>query len=112
MIDYITQINLQYNHENFNLFVGVIYAFNIYIHYLQTKMMKNIIYGVGSNSNDLNRYCAYQNCQKEIIYNKLKTHTNDPSISRRMKYAQRIRSNTVSQYTKIANFADSSFTPN
>jgi len=48
------------------------------------------MYGGNSKSNDLDKYCAYQNCQKQVQYNKLKTGVNDPSITRRMKFARRI----------------------
>ena len=52
--------------------------------------MKSIMYGE-SKSNDLEKYCAYQKCQKNVEYNKLKTGMNDPSISCRMRQAQYIR---------------------
>ena len=52
-------------------------------------MMRNVMYG--ANSNDLQKYCEYQNCQKQIIYSKVKTGGNDPSVSKRMKYAQYVR---------------------
>ena len=69
-------------------------------------MMKNIIYGVGSNSNDLQKYCDYHNCQKNILYKKLKTGGNDPSVSCRMKYAKRIDSvSTLGKCTKILDIA-------
>ena len=49
-------------------------------------MMRNVMYG--AKSNDLQKYCEYQNCQKQVLYNKLKTGGNDASISKRMRYAQ------------------------
>jgi hypothetical protein len=51
-------------------------------------MMRNVMYG--AKSNDLQKYCAYQNCQKQVLYKKLKTGGNDVSISRRMRYAQTV----------------------
>ena len=53
------------------------------------KMMRNIIYG--GKSNDLQKYCKWANCQKQIEYNELKTGENDPSISQKMKYARYVR---------------------
>ena len=49
-------------------------------------MMRNVMYG--ARSNDLQKYCEYQNCQKQVLYKKLKTGGNDASISKRMRYAQ------------------------
>ena len=64
-------------------------------------MMKSIMYGA-SKSNDLEKYCAYQKCQKNVGYNKLKTSTNDPSVSCRMRQAQYIKSvSTVGKCTKL-----------
>ena len=50
-------------------------------------MMRNVMY----NTNDINKYCAYAKCQKSIEYSKLKTASNDPSISQKMKYANYVR---------------------
>lgn len=57
------------------------------------KMMRSVMYG--AKSNDLQKYCEYQNCQKRVLYNKLKTGGNDASISSRMKYSQYVN-NAVS----------------
>lgn len=54
--------------------------------------MRNIMYG--SKSNDLEKYCAYANCQKQVTYNKLKTGSNDPSISQKVRYAKYVRGPT------------------
>jgi len=63
--------------------------------------MKSIMYGA-SKSNDLEKYCAYQKCQKSVSYNQLKTSTNDPSISCRMRQAQYIKSvSNVGKCTKL-----------
>ena len=51
-------------------------------------MMRNVMYG--AKSNDLQKYCEYQNCQKQVLYKKLKTGGNDASISCRMRYAQTV----------------------
>ena len=51
-------------------------------------MMQNVMYG--ARCNDLQKYCAYQNCQKQVLYKKLKTGGNDVSISRRMRYSQTV----------------------
>lgn len=51
-------------------------------------MMRNVMYG--ARSNDLQKYCEYQSCQKQVLYNKLKTGGNDASISKRMRYAQTV----------------------
>ena len=45
----------------------------------------------GARSNDLQKYCEYQNCQKQVIYSRVKTGGNDPSINKRMQYAQYVR---------------------
>ena len=39
---------------------------------------------------NMQRHCANQVCQKQVLYNKLKTGGNDASISCRMKYAQTV----------------------
>lgn len=52
-------------------------------------MMRNLMYG--SKSNDLQKYCEYQNCQKQVVYSQVKTGGNDPSISKRMRYSQYVR---------------------
>jgi hypothetical protein len=65
-------------------------------------MMKNILYGGASKSNDLEKYCAYQKCQKNVLYNNLKTSTNDTSMSCRMRQAQYIKSaSTVGKCNKL-----------
>jgi hypothetical protein len=51
-------------------------------------MMRNVMYG---KSNDLTKYCEYAKCQKQIIYEKVKTSTNDPSVTKRVQYAQYTR---------------------
>jgi hypothetical protein len=40
---------------------------------------------------DLQKYCETANCKKQISYNQLKTASNDPSISKRMRYAQYVK---------------------
>ena len=67
--------------------------------------MRNIMYG--ANSNDLQKYCAYQRCKRQIEYNQVKTSTNDPSISSRMKFARYVsNSNRVGKCTKnLGNFS-------
>jgi hypothetical protein len=55
-------------------------------------MMRSILYG--PSSNDLAKYCAYANCQKQITYNRLKTGANDPSISQKALYAKYVRGPT------------------
>ena len=44
-----------------------------------------------SKSNDLQKYCAFQNCQKQVVYSQVKTGGNDPTISQKMKYARYVR---------------------
>lgn len=34
------------------------------------------------------QYCQNKQCEKVIGYNKLKTSSNDPSISKKMRYSQ------------------------
>jgi hypothetical protein len=46
--------------------------------------MRNIMY----NTNDINRFCAYAKCQKQVDYVKVKTGSNDPGISQKMRYSQ------------------------
>ncbi len=60
------------------------------VHHIENefKMMRSVMYW--KNSNDLQKYCAYQNCQKQVLYKNLKTGGNDTSISCRMKYAQTV----------------------
>jgi hypothetical protein len=50
-------------------------------------MMRSILY----NSNDLQKYCAYANCQRQIDYVKLNTSTNTPNQSQKMRYAKYIQ---------------------
>ena len=52
-------------------------------------MMRSIMYG--AKSNDLEKYCQYQNCQKQVQYNQLKTGRNDVSITCRMKYSKYVK---------------------
>ena len=55
-----------------------------------------------SRSNDLQKYCELANCQNQVTYNQLKTGTNDPSISKRMRYSQYIKSaSSVGKCSKI-----------
>ena len=49
--------------------------------------MRNIMY----NTNDITKYCTYAKCQKQVEYNKVKTASNDPSMSQKMRYAQYLR---------------------
>ena len=51
-------------------------------------MMRNVMYG---GLNDLTKYCEYAKCQKQITYEKVKTSTNDPSMTKRAQYAQYVR---------------------
>jgi len=37
--------------------------------------------------NDIDKYCACKNAEKAALYNKLVTGGNDPTISKKMKYA-------------------------
>lgn len=67
-------------------------------------MMRSVMYW--KNSNDLQKYCAYKNCQKQVLYKNLKTGGNDASISSRMRYAQKINiavSGAGGMCTKILN---------
>jgi hypothetical protein len=50
----------------------------------------------GTRSNDLQKYCEQQKCQKQVQYNKIKTSTNDVTINCRMKYAQYVNAATGS----------------
>ena len=59
------------------------------VEYYIGKMMRSIMYG--ANSNNLEKYCQYQNCQKQVIYNKLNTSSNNVSITRRMKYSRYVK---------------------
>ena len=43
------------------------------------------------NMNNLITYCNEKTCEKNILYNKLKTGTNDPSLSKAMQYSQYLR---------------------
>ena len=58
--------------------------------------MRSIMY----NSNDINKYCAYANCQRKIDYVKINTSTNTPNQSQKMKYSQYISQRRVT-CTKI-----------
>jgi hypothetical protein len=50
--------------------------------------------------NNIIKYCQNQKvCQSTVGYNKLVTSTNDPSISTRMRYSQRVNLNTKSTIT-------------
>jgi len=49
--------------------------------------MRSILY----NSNDIQKYCAYANCQKQIDYVKLDTPTNQTKESQKMRYAKYIK---------------------
>ncbi len=40
---------------------------------------------------DINRFCMFANCQRQIEYNKVKTSFNDPGISQKMRYSQYLR---------------------
>jgi hypothetical protein len=46
--------------------------------------------------NDITKYCACISAQKAAEYKQLKTGGNDPSISQRMRYSQRINSEKFS----------------
>ena len=62
--------------------------------------MTKIMYG--AKSNDLQKYCEWANCQKQVTYNRLKTSSNDPSVSKRMRYSQYVNSaSSVGKCTKI-----------
>ena len=64
-------------------------------------MMRSVMYG-DSKSKDLEKYCAYQKCQKNVLYNKINTSTNNVSVTCRMKHAQYIKSvSNVGKCTKI-----------
>lgn len=47
--------------------------------------------GIMQQTNNLDKYCAYANCARQVEYTKLKTSTNDTSISQKMRYAQYLR---------------------
>ena len=40
---------------------------------------------------DIQKFCSYATCQRQIEYNKVKTAHNDPGISQKMRYSQYIR---------------------
>ena len=44
-----------------------------------------------SSMNNIITYCNAKTCEKNIEYNKLKTGTNDPSLSKAMRYSQYLR---------------------
>jgi len=59
----------------------------------------------GARSNDLQKYCAYQNCIKQIEYSRLKTSTNDTSVTKRTRFAQYVSgANRVGKCTKKINW--------
>jgi hypothetical protein len=50
--------------------------------------------------NNIMKMCQNQKtCQGVVGYNKIVTSTNDPSISTRMRYSQRVNSNTKKTIT-------------
>jgi len=48
-----------------------------------------------SKTNDIEKYCAYSKACKKAEYAKLKTATNDPNISQKMRYSQYLRQSGV-----------------
>ena len=55
-------------------------------------------------SNDLVKYCACKSTMKTVLYNKLKTGVNDPSITKRMRYSHIINSRQSSANTNNYSF--------
>jgi hypothetical protein len=63
------------------------------------------MYGA-SKSNNLDKYCDYQKCKKNVGYNKINTSTNSVTISCRMRQAQYIKSvSTVGKCNKLLDSA-------
>lgn len=56
------------------------------------------------NSNDLVKYCQCQSSLKLVMYNKLKTGANDPSISNRMRYSQIVKNGKRSSNAGYSNY--------
>jgi hypothetical protein len=57
--------------------------------------------------NTIMQYCQNKQCEKVIGYNKLKTASNDPSISKKMRYSQYVNQTpyrTVSYTTFTATY--------
>ena len=54
-------------------------------------------------TNDITKYCCCARAQQSIEYKNLKTGVNDPSISQRMRYSQRINSERFSSVSSKNN---------
>ena len=54
-------------------------------------------------TNDIKKYCCCARAQQAIEYKNLKTGVNDPSISQRMRYSQRINSERFSSVSSKNN---------
>ena len=49
--------------------------------------------------NDIVKFCNKRNCEKSVLYNKLKTGGNDPNISSKMACSYRIQTYSRSRST-------------
>jgi len=42
-------------------------------------------------TNDIDKYCSLAKCNNQVAYNQLKTSTNNPNISQKMRYSEYLR---------------------
>lgn len=42
-------------------------------------------------TNDIEKYCTLAKCNQQVEYNKIKTGTNDPKLSQKMRYSEYLR---------------------
>ena len=42
-------------------------------------------------TNDIDKYCSLAKCERQVAYNQLKTSTNNPNISKKMRYSEYLR---------------------
>jgi len=44
-----------------------------------------------NRTNNIDKYCSLAKCNQQVEYNKLKTSTNNPNISQKMRYSEYLK---------------------